>query len=314
MRKILLATDFSERSDRALRRATLLARQFGASLTIVHVVDDDQPRRIVDSERDATSLLLRDLQATVQNVDGVACETSVVLDDPFAGIARAVEDETPDLLVIGSHRRQILRDVFVGTTAERTVRSVNCPVLMVNGPPLASYHHVMFATDLSEGARQAAKTFAALGIARGAKASILHVYNAPAVHMVMSHAMPAEERRAYLDDRREEASRDLSAFVKSVGSPSIRQEVREVRNSPAEEILRAAKDGSADLVVVGTRGRGGLAKFFLGSVAEAVLRGADRDVLAVPPWGAPDRSGGPFGSPRHARRPCCRVTAIRPCR
>ncbi len=50
MRTIMFATDFSERSDRALRRAVILAPAHGAALEIVHVVDDDQPRRIVDHE------------------------------------------------------------------------------------------------------------------------------------------------------------------------------------------------------------------------------------------------------------------------
>ncbi len=283
MRKILIATDFSERSDRALRRATLLARQFGASLSIVHVVDDDQPRQMVDIEHDVASALLRELRNTVENVDGTACETQVVLADPFAGIARTAEEDAPDLLVIGPHRRQALRDVFVGTTAERTIRSVACPVLMVNAPPMGAYRHVMLTTDMSEGAAHAAKASAVREIARGAKASILHVFDAPALHLAMSHTMSTEERQAYLEDERKEASRNLSAFVKSVEWRSIRQDVRQVRNSPAEEILSAAREESADLVVVGTQGRSGLAKFFLGSVAEAVLREADRDVLAVPP-------------------------------
>ena len=99
--------------------------------------------------------------------------------------------------------------------------------------------------------------------------------------------MPADERQAYLEDERKEASRDLAAFVNSVDWRPIRQNVRQVRNSPAEEILTAAKEGSADLVVVGTHGRGGLGRFFLGSVAEAVLRRADCDVLAVPPEATP---------------------------
>ena len=46
MRTILVATDFSERSDRALRRATLFARAQGAKLVLVHGVDDDQPDRL----------------------------------------------------------------------------------------------------------------------------------------------------------------------------------------------------------------------------------------------------------------------------
>jgi nucleotide-binding universal stress UspA family protein len=285
MKKIMLATDFSERSDRALRRATLLARQFEASLSIVHVVDDDQPRRIVDSERDAASALLRELRSTMENVDGICCEIRVELAAPFAGIAQAAAKEKPDLLVIGPHRRQALRDVFVGTTAERTIRSVTCPVLMVNAPPVGTYKHVMLATDLSEGAEHAAKVCGTLGIAPDAKTTVLHAFDAPALHLAMSHSMPAEDRLAYLEAERSEASRKLSAFVKSVGWGLTRQDVRQAGTSPAEDILTAAREGSADLIVVGTHGLSGLARFFLGSVAEGVLRGADRDVLAVPSFG-----------------------------
>lgn len=286
MKKIMLATDFSERSDRALRRATLLARQFGASLSIVHVVDDDQPRRIVDSERDAASALLQDLRSTVRDVDGVACEARVVIADPFAGIARTAEEEAPDLLVLGPHRRQTLRDVFVGTTAERTIRSVDCAVLMVNAPPVGPYHHVLLATDLSEGAERAAKTCLALGLAENTSVSFLHVYEAPTKRMVMSHAAPTDDWESYLDAMRKEAESGLADFVRKFDIGARRQILRHGLHAPAEEILNTARDESAELVVVGTHGRSGLAKFFLGSVAEAVLRNADRDVLAVPPGAA----------------------------
>ncbi len=279
MKKILLATDFSERSDRALRRATLLARQFGASLAIVHVVDDDQPRRIVDSERDAASALLRELQGTVQTVDGVSCETRVVLADAFAGIARAAEEVVPDLLVIGPHRRQALRDVFLGTTAERTIRSVTCPVLMVNAPPVGNYRHVMLATDMSEGARRAAEVTSELGLLDGAVMSMLHVFDAPITHFSMTR----EQREAYIADERSAASRELSAFAKSARLENVPQTVRLDYAAPANEILKAAQETSVDLVVIGTHGRTAVARFFLGSVAEAVLRIADRDILAVPP-------------------------------
>jgi len=286
MKKIMLATDFSERSDRALRRATLLARQFGASLSVVHVVDDDQPSRIVDSERNAASDLLRELRNTLQSVDGITCDTRVILADAFVGIARAVEEEEPDLLVIGPHRRQALRDVFVGTTAERTIRSVACPVLMVNGFPVGPYRHVMLATDLSAGSERAARTLVALGLIGGADVSFLHVYDAPATRLVMSHTVPKDDREAYLDDQRKEAAKTLAQFVKKTGVRSPRQIARFGLHTLADEILRSAKDEAADLVVLGTEGRTSVAKFFLGSVAEAVLRMADRDVLAVPPASA----------------------------
>ena len=155
MQRIMLATDFSERSDRALRRAVLLARAHGAVLDLVHVVDDDRPRRIVDHEAVDARTLLRELAQSLRSVDGITCQIDVVLSDPFAGIVKAVAEKKPDLLVIGPHRRQILKDAFLGTTAERTIRSVDCPVLMVNGPPVAPWRHILLTTDLSDIAKSA---------------------------------------------------------------------------------------------------------------------------------------------------------------
>lgn len=286
MTKIMLATDFSERSDRAQRRATLLGRQMGSSLSLVHVVDDDQPRRIVKSECDMASALLQELCSTIKSVDGLQCETRVVLDDPFAGIAAAAIEDQADLLIIGPHRRQMLRDVFVGTTAERTIRSVNCPVLMVNAPPVGAYGRVMFATDFSQQAARAVEACAELGLAHRADTAILHVFDAPAARLAMSHALPADDREAYVGERRDEAARQLAEFVDTIQWHAHHHDLRQIlwqdKRGPAEEILKASKDERADLIVIGTRGRTGLSRLLLGSVAEAVLQRADCDVLAVP--------------------------------
>ncbi|SFA50238.1 Nucleotide-binding universal stress protein, UspA family [Paracoccus halophilus] len=158
---------------------------------------------------------------------------------------------------------------------------------MVKAPPVAAYRRVMLTADMSEGGRNAVKTCAALDIARGARASILHVLDAPAIHLAISHALPSDERQAYLDDQRKEASQALSALVGSVEWRSFRQDLRQVRSPPAEDILAAAREESGDLLVVGAHGRSGLARFFLGSVAEAVLCRADREVMAIPPAASP---------------------------
>ncbi len=283
MRSIMVATDFSERSDRALRRATLLARQHGAELSIVHVVDDDQPRRIVDGEQDMARALFRDLQATVRNVDGLACETRVVLGAPFSGIAEAAKAAGPDILVVGPHRRAVLRDVFVGTTAERTIRSVACPVLMVNAPPVGPYRHILLTTDLSEAAKQAIQKFGALEMHARARTSIIHVFDAPALNLAMSKSMADGSREDYLEDEGRAAASELSTFVNALDLGIMKQIVRHDKTAPAHDILDASKADGVDLIVVGTHGRSGLSKFFLGSVVAEVLRHADKDVLAIPP-------------------------------
>lgn len=283
MKMIMVATDFSERSDRALRRATLLARQFGASIALIHVVDDDQPRRIVDVERDEAKKLLRQMGATLRDVDGVECKTRVILASPFVGIAKAVEDTVPDLLVIGPHRRQMLRDVFVGTTAERTIRSVGCPVLMVNAPPAGNYRHVLQTTDLSDGSRQSLQRFPALGIGERARNSLLHVFDAPALRLAFSHAMPKDEQEHYLAGAKKDASRDLSRFLASANLGSVEPMVRYEAAAAPLEILKAADEEQADLIVLSTYGRSGLSKLLIGSVTEQVLQTSPVDVLTIPP-------------------------------
>ena len=129
MQRIMLATDFSERSDRALRRAVLLARSHGARLDLVHVVDDDRPQRIVQHEVEDARAMLRELARALERDDGVQTDIDIILSDPFAGIVTAAAERQPDLLVIGPHRRPILRDVFLGTTAERTIRPAAGPMV-----------------------------------------------------------------------------------------------------------------------------------------------------------------------------------------
>jgi nucleotide-binding universal stress UspA family protein len=282
MQKIMLATDFSERSDRALRRATLLAKEISASLVLVHVVDDDRPRWIVDRDRKDAVRLLGELTRTVQDVDGLACEGSVVLSDPFDGIVQETRNKSPDLLVIGSHRRRLLMDVFIGTTAERTIRSVECPVLMVNAPPVGFYRRVLHATDLSDNSRAAMEGLAGLTIGANAACSLLHVFEAPALRVAMAHTLPKEQQEDYLQDARASASQALARFVAASGVWRAEQIVRHEETTVANEVRQAAIELESDLIVLATHGRSGFVKLFLGSVAEEMLRMSQADVLVFP--------------------------------
>jgi len=283
LKKILVATDFSERSDRALRRGTLLARQHGARILLLHVVDDDHPRRIVEGNRKQAESVLRALSATLRKVDGVPCEWSVRLGAPHLGIEKAVEEERPDLLVLGPYRRQLLKDVFVGTTAERSIKSVRCAVLVVNAVPAGNYQHILQTTDLSDASAIALTHFAALGFGESARNSLIYVFQAPALRLVMSDALHPEDRAHYLEDEEKSAAAELSVFLSKIKNPGAVALLRHEETAAANEILKAAQIEHADLVVVSTRGRSGLQKFMLGSVAEQVLRSAPVDVLAIPP-------------------------------
>ena len=99
----------------------------------------------------------------------------------------------------------------------------------------------------------------------------------------MAHSMPNDGREDYLQDERTTALRSLSEFMASIGTERAEQIVRHDETTTANEILKVAVELKADLIVVSTRGKVGLARMVLGSVTEQVLRTSPVDVLAVPP-------------------------------
>ncbi|MGE0661052.1 MAG: universal stress protein [Reyranellaceae bacterium] len=283
MKRIIVATDFSERSDRALRRATLLARRSGADILLAHFVDDDQPANVIESARKSATDLLRDQAATVSLMDGVACKSLVLVATPSAGILEATQSYTPDLIVLGRNRRQPLRESFVGTTAERIIRAATCPVLVAKAPPVGPYRRILLAADLSDGCRMAFESFAAIELAGDAKVSALHVCDAPATALAMSRMLPPEVMQRHLGQEREAAERALQAFTDGLNVPIDERIVRQEGANPAGSILEVAEKIGAGLIVAGTRGRSGLGKLLLGSVVAEILREAQVDVLVAPP-------------------------------
>src|SRR5687768_14645376 len=113
MDRILVATDFSTRSDRALRRATLISRRVGASLTLAHVVDADQPNRLIASKRAEALSLLEETARTLRADDDIAADPLVEVEDVHTGILEAAEKVGADLIILGPHRSR-LKDVFIG--------------------------------------------------------------------------------------------------------------------------------------------------------------------------------------------------------
>lgn len=281
MQKIVVATDFSTRSDRALRRAILLARRFEAAIAVVHAVDVDQSEALIRVEVDAAETILRELAQSVQAGDRIACEHHVLRGDPFQVIADFAV--TADLLLIGPPRRQDLRGFFTGTTADRIVRASSGPVLLCNGIPVGDHREILVALDLGDGAGDPLGAVRTLGLDRGAAMTALHVFETPADGLMYRASLAERQVARYLDDEERRAVRALHAHLKECGADAVRPLVRRNETGCARIIAETADKIGSDLVALGTRRRGLAAKLALGSVAEDVLRLAKVDVLAVPP-------------------------------
>lgn len=283
MQRILAATDFSTRSGLAVRRAGLLASKSGAELTLLHVVDDDQPTRLVEIERREAAKILDEQTASIAELRGVRCRSTVATGEAFDGILRAARAASSDLVVMGSHRKQLLSQIVTGTTLERVIRTGSFPTLMVNTEAATGYEAVMVALDMTNASARAVTTAAALGLLGDARVTVVHAFQAWARGKMLISDVPQATIDQHVAEEQREASADVTAFLASNGLGNDRWLRRVEEGSAAEVISRLAQETRADLVVMGTRARSSIARFLLGSVAERSLSTLRADILVVPP-------------------------------
>jgi nucleotide-binding universal stress UspA family protein len=137
LKKVLVATDFSQPSDAALAYGRALARSFGASLHVVHVVENYflRPTAAVPHLVQQTKMRLLDEQLTGE--DRQLLDARAVLevsDEPAQAIVGYAKAQDVDLIVMGTHSRGGLERLLVGSVAEHVVRTAPCPVLTVRHP------------------------------------------------------------------------------------------------------------------------------------------------------------------------------------
>jgi nucleotide-binding universal stress UspA family protein len=142
LKTVLVPTDFSEASESALRYGKAMAEAFGASLHVVHVMEDllahawaaevyvssmPQLRDEIEKEsRQRLDTLLTDAERAT-----LRAETALLAGNPFLEIIRYAKAHGVDLIVMGTHGRGPIAHMLLGSVAEKVVRKSPCPVLTV---------------------------------------------------------------------------------------------------------------------------------------------------------------------------------------
>lgn len=280
--KILAATDFSTRSNRALRQAALLAQSNDSLLFMVHVVDNDQPDDLVRMEQREAERILREQMSAMPEIRWTHARPMVITGDPFDGILRSAAEIQPDLIVMGSHRKSLLLDIFTGTTIERVIRKGTVPVLMVNHDAQRSYERVLVPTDTSDASANAMHVALAMGLLGDGGVTLLHAFTALAKGKMSIASLDQASIDGYIEGERRQAGDELAAFLIANGLQREQWRLRLEEGTPMEIISRAVTDIQPDLVVMGTHSRSRLLKALIGSVTDETLRSINVDVLVVP--------------------------------
>jgi nucleotide-binding universal stress UspA family protein len=293
LRQILVATDFSEVSKQALPYAAALAKQLDASVTVVHVVPTPPPAElshiplVLEEKRlvaEARSALARFREKELpRDLKG---DTLVLAGSPYAKVCEAAKTLSADLIITATHGHTGLKHFLLGSTAERIVRHAPCPVLAVREPwmeikfpsePALNFKKILVPIDFSDASRKALPYAASLVRQFGGVAILLHVIEPPPYPEFGYAHVPIKEAK-----RKRAAKEQLERLRHEAPLNAASGTTVDIRHGNAyHEIVSAAADEKADLIILSTHGRTGLAHTLLGSTAEKVVRHASCPVLVV---------------------------------
>jgi nucleotide-binding universal stress UspA family protein len=285
---IVVPTDGSKHARRVAEHAAALAREFDATIHVVHAVDVQAEagpfsaggvdEEFVDRLESEGEKAVADVEAHVR---ASSVHTQILRGEPSEAILEYAADNDTDLVALGTHGRTGIRRYIAGSVTERVVRLSPTPVLTARATETEAvagvYDDVLVPTDGSEYA--AAATEHGLAIARrfDARVHAVNVVDVGAV-TVGPDATPPTDLVDRLTARGNETVEQVAERARDGGLDATTA-VRE--GIPATELLGYVDEADVDLVTMGTAGRTGLSQHLLGSTTERVLRRADVPVLTV---------------------------------
>lgn len=257
---ILLPTDGSEVAERAGQLAIEIASRFDADLYIISVAQRknlDRGERAV--ERMAEAAADADIDAHTEVIQSP--------ENPADELISFAAQHDIDAIVMGTQGRTGLDRFILGSVAMQTLRNSPIPVITVHGESEIDFEieEILIPTDGSPSAEAAASRAIDLAIETGANL----------------HAMYITDDRAELEAGAETPAHDVADLASQRGVEETEVIVRS--GQPHLEIAGYISEAPCDIVVMGTHGRTGIRRLFIGSVTERTVRFSTVPVIAVRP-------------------------------
>ncbi len=268
-KQVLIATDFSDASERAFDYAVAMARRYGSALSVVHALAPDPREPIpiypLPRELDRDRLEAEQQMKQLGEKAGIAdLNLHLVLEQGpvWDVLAAVIQRENVDLLVLGTRGRGGLKKLALGSVAEEVLRLAPCPALTV-GPnvPLAGadtteFKRILFATDFGPASDKAFPYALSLAEDYRAKPVLLHMVPPMAIPDLgptayVPAAYGAEEVMKWEETAREESAKKLRELLPANTKLASEPEYEVATDFLPEGILGVAAAHSIELIVMG---------------------------------------------------------------
>jgi nucleotide-binding universal stress UspA family protein len=249
--KILVTTDFSEESNRALEYALYVARQYDARILLTHVITPDPflftkpslAKANYEEVRRAAEQRIADILVSGK-LRGVPHEVLLEYGSVWPVLKKLIKKNEIDLVVSGTHGCGKVQELLIGSVTEKIFWEANCAVLTVGplrigeAPTELELKNILFATDFEPDTEKAAAHAFSLAQKYAARLTTLHV-----AEVTVAFTEGSLERRQLTVQR---LATLMPADIKNRCKPEFRARFGEA----AEEILTMARETKADLIVM----------------------------------------------------------------
>lgn len=266
LEKLLLSTDGSEFSEGAVRESINLAKTCGSKLYTVSVIEVNPEfvalaPQVVEKFEKETRVHLESIKTRASN-EGVDCEIIAHEgEEPFQYIVDEAAKKQVEMIIMGRRGRTGLKRLMMGSVTAKVIGHAPCKVLIVPKAAKVTYKNILIATDGSKYSEAASREAISIAKRTGSDLIVLSVASKNA-------NLPAAKKS--VDKIKENAERE-----------GIKVKTLTPRGTPYEVIVKTAKEKDADVIVVGSHGRTGIERLFMGSVTERVIGHAECPVLVV---------------------------------
>lgn len=273
MKKIIIPVDFSEQSEYALKTAAKLAKKYDAQLLVLHMLEmSDIMLSASDGlQKEKAAFFLQLAEQKFKDflnkdyLDNIKLMPIIKHFKVFSEVNDVAIKNDADLIVMGSHGTSGLAEFFVGSNTERVVRNANIPVLVVKNDVVdINFDVVAFACDFSEETIKPYLNAVKMFSKTNTKLYLIHVN------------LPNDRFQSTLEIEK----KVVNFFTKADRNLDKMKDVHYTSDYTVEDgVLNASNKIGADLIVVPTHGRKGLAHFFAGSIGEDVANHSTLPVM-----------------------------------
>ena len=274
---ILVATDLSRPSLWSLPYVSAIARQYASTIYIGHVLPmgvftaaRPQSFDVIEKECREHAQEKLDRYSTQIKEPGLEVQTLLAEGDVGIVIPDWIKQHHLDLIAVGTTGRSGVRKLVLGSAAEEIIRTADCPVLTVgrafSGHRSVAFRRILCAIDFSEDSLLAASYALSLAVHHGARLILLTVIDEKAEN---------ESKSSF--------AQRLNELISNKSKPACELEILVASGNPAKRILDISNEHFVDLIALGVRGAGGLARAasHFGSTAHDIIVGSSCPVITA---------------------------------